>query len=220
MKRRRKFCKPLRNIYKFIFLFSFLFPVFSFGQKAVFTPGIVFGLNTSQVSGDELFGFNQFGGYGGLCLNTQINETKSFQFQIAFSQKGSRRPPDQNATQSLYKLRLNYIDVPVFYSHRFQQNKIKQFNAEIGMVNSYLINYSEDNIFGAVVPARPFNKYECSLFLGMGYHLSENIFFAARISNSVLPIRKHLSGGTFYWNRGQYNTVVQFVFHYSIKKKE
>lgn len=194
-----------------------LLQVPSQGQKAVFSLGLTGALNTSQVSGDDLFGFNQFGAYGGLCLNAQMNEFKSFQFQIAFSQKGSRMPSNQNG--NVYVLRLNYIDVPVIYSLRFQKNKIRNFHAEIGLVNSYLINYSERNFFGAVTPARAFKKYEGSLLLGLGYWLNQGTYFSLRLVNSLLPIRDHMSGATYYFNRGQYNTVVQFSLNYFFREK-
>lgn len=204
---------------KIAFLFS-IFPFYAYGQTTVFTPGVILGINSSQVSGDDLFGFNQFGSYGGLTMRGALNEKSSFEFQIAFSQKGSRRPPDENGTPSLYKLRLNYVDVPIFYLHQFQKDKIKNFNLELGLVNSYLINYSEENIFGDVVPARPFKKYECSLFFGLSYKISEKINFGARLINSILPIREHMSGATYYFNRGQYSTVVQFSFQYEFHKNE
>lgn len=216
----KKFYRPLKCIWnKFRFAFVFL-PVFSFAQKTVFTPGFIGGINTSQVSGDDLFGFNQFGIYGGVSLNANLNEKSSFEFQIAYSQKGSRRPPDKNGTPVFYKLRLNYIDVPLFYIHHFKNGKIKNFNLECGIVNSYLINYSEENLYGNVTPVRPFKKYECSLLFGISYQLSQTIFFGSRLYNSILPVRAHMSGATYYWNRGQYNTLIQFVFQYRFKKKE
>lgn len=203
------------------FLVAFIFlPVFAFAQKTIFTPGIIGGINTSQVSGDDLFGFNQFGAYGGLTLCAGINDKSSFEFQISFSQKGSRRPPDQNGTPSLYKLRLNYIDIPIFWIRHFTNGKIKNFNLEAGIVNSYLINYSEENIYGHVTPVRPFKKYEYGLLFGLSYRISDQINFGARLQNSVLPIRQHMSGATYYWNRGQYNTIVQFVFQYNLRKPE
>jgi len=189
----------------------------SYGQKPVFSMGVVGALNTSQVSGDDLWGFNQFGLYGGLCLNAQKNEFKSFQFQIAYSQKGSRMPSNSNG--NIYVLRLNYIDVPIIYSNRFQKNKIRNFHGEIGIVNSYLINYTERNFLGNVTPIRPFKKYEGSLMVGLGYWLLHGCYFSLRYVNSVLPIRDHVSNATYRFNRGQYNTVVQFSLNYFFHKK-
>lgn len=218
---RKKYYKPSNTSWwSKLFLLFFFLPLFSSAQKAVFTPGIVVGLNTSQVSGDDLFGFHQFGAYGGLAVNAQLNETRSWQFQIAFSQKGSRKPSDANGTSSIYVLRFNYIDVPVIYNFRFKKNKIKNFHGEVGLINSYLINYSERNLYGNVYPARPFFKYELSGLIGLGYWMAHGSYFSLRYSNSILPIRKHLSGTSYYWNRGQYNTVVQFSFNYFFKKKD
>lgn len=191
---------------------------FSFGQKPVFSMGVVGALNTSQVSGDDLWGFNQFGAYGGLCLKAQMDEQKSFQFHIAYSQKGSRMPSNTNG--AVYVLRLNYIDVPVIYTYRFQKKKIRNVHGEFGLVNSYLVNYNERNILGEITPARPFKKYESSLMIGLGYWISHGCYFSLRYVNSVLPIRDHISSATYRFNRGQYNTVVQFSLNYFFKKSE
>lgn len=221
MMQQKKYYKLSNSICKIKILVFFLsFTLSASAQKPVFTTGISAALNTSQVSGDDLWGFNQFGAYGGLCVKAQINEKSAYQFHIAFSQKGSRRPPDLNGNASTYILRLNYIDVPIIYSYRFQKNNfLKQFHGEVGMVNSYLINYSERNLLGNVYPVRPFKKYEGSLLLGFGYWLKHGLFFSLRYVNSVLPIRKHVSGATYYFNRGQYNTVVQFSINYFFGKK-
>ncbi len=213
---RRLKCICLKTYFLFFILTSFQ----SQAQQTLFRSGLIGGLNTSQVSGDDLWGFNQFGAYGGLCLNAQLNETESLQFHIAFSQKGSRQPASRNGVGNNYVLRFNYIDVPIIYGHCFQKNKMKDFIGEIGIVNSYLINYTERNIFGDITPVRPFNKYEGSLMLGFGYLLNENLYFSLRYVNSVLPIRKHMSGANYYFNRGQYNTVVQFSLNYFFGKKE
>ena len=217
----KKFFKPLSiNWWSKISILFLFFPVVCAAQKPVFRVGLVGAINTTQVSGDDLWGFNQFGAYGGLCVKAQINEKSAYQFHIAFSQKGSRRPPDLNGNASTYILRLNYIDVPLIYSYRFQKNNfLKQFHGEVGMVNSYLTNYSERNLLGNVYPVRPFKKYEGSLLLGFGYWLKNGLFFSLRYVNSVLPIRKHVSGATYYFNRGQYNTVVQFSINYFFGKK-
>jgi hypothetical protein len=207
--------EKLNSLIRKALLLSFLLvALFSNGQKPVFTTGIVGALNTSQVSGDDLWGFNQFGAYGGLFLNAEMSETKSIQFHIAYSQKGSRQPASRNGTSNNYVLRFNYIDVPIIFGHRFQKNKMKDFIGEIGIVNSYLINYTERNVFGDITPVRPFKKYEGSLMLGFGYLLKENLYFSMRYVNSVLPIRKHISGANYYFNRGQYNTVMQFSLNY------
>jgi hypothetical protein len=209
----------LKSILRFNFLLLFLsVSVFSFGQKPVFTMGVVGALNTSQVSGDDLWGFNQFGTYGGLCLNAQMDEQKSFQFHISYSQKGSRMPSNPNG--QIYVLRLNYIDVPIMYTHRFQKKMLRNIHGEIGLVNSYLVNYTERNLAGDITPARPFKKYEASLMVGFGYWMSHGLFFSLRYVNSVLPIRDHVSNATFRFNRGQYNTVVQFSLNYFFKKSE
>ncbi|MFM8917100.1 MAG: hypothetical protein ACKOGP_05095 [Bacteroidota bacterium] len=42
----------------------------------------------------------------------------------------------------------------------------------------------------------------------------------SRFETSLLPIRPHLSGQTYQWNRGQYNTVLLFALQYRFNKAE
>lgn len=199
-----------------LLIFVFLSPFIS-AQEKKFIPGINLGLNTSQVSGDDLAGFDQFGGYGGISITSQINENTAWQFQIAFSQKGSRKPSNPNGNNSIYVIRLNYIDVPFIITTRVGKKWLDDISLEIGIVNSYLINYTERNTFGSVFPVRPFDKYELSGMMGLGYEMKNNIWFSLRYYNSILPIRNHQSNATYLWNRGQYNSVLQLSFAYMLK---
>ena len=60
-----------------------------------------------------------------------------------------------------------------------------------------------------------FEKYDFGIFVGINYHLSKKIILNSRISNSIIPIRPHVSGATDGWNKGQYNTVLSFALHYN-----
>lgn len=219
---RKKFYRPLKStcikfcLFNSILLFSY---TRLFCQENKFILGFNIGFNSTQVSGDDLAGFDQFGGYGGLSISRKINEDSFWQFQIAFSQKGSRKPSDPNGNNSIYVIRLNYIDVPIIYTTPIAKKWFNNILLELGVVNSYLINYTERNTLGNVFPVRPFDKYELSGMMGMGYEMKKNIHFTLRYYNSILPIRNHQSNATYLWNRGQYNSVAQLSFTYFLGAK-
>ncbi|MFT5072445.1 MAG: hypothetical protein ACI8V8_002420, partial [Chitinophagales bacterium] len=57
-----------------------------------FGGGLILGLSTSQVGGDNLAGFNKAGLLVGAYGNKSISELLSFQMEMTFIQKGSNNP--------------------------------------------------------------------------------------------------------------------------------
>ncbi|MFZ5551839.1 MAG: outer membrane beta-barrel protein [Bacteroidota bacterium] len=206
--------EPFTRLWKYTWKnnLSVIFLFLSFSswsqENRVFTLGAVAGLNTSQISGDNLAGFDQIGLYAGAYTNIYVSEKLQFQIETCFSQKGSRRnaKPDKGQYYN-YFLRLNYIDIPVFARFR-----TRNFIGEIGPCFSYLVSYYEEENYNPI-NFRSFKPFEISGFLGLGYQLvPEKLVFSVRINNSFLPVRDHLFGSTFRLNRGQYNAVLNFVF--------
>ncbi|HJM16727.1 MAG TPA: hypothetical protein QF851_04660, partial [Flavobacteriales bacterium] len=105
----------------------------------------------------------------------------------------------------------SYIEVPI--SVNYYQNEITCF--EIGIQTAFLLS-SSDNDFSGPIPnnTNEFNKIDLGAFIGMNYHLTDNILLNSRISNSILPVRPHASGATYQLNKGQYNSVLSFTLHY------
>ena len=93
----------------------------------------------------------------------------------------------------------------------------KSNNIEFGFAIGYLLNWSEKyngvDEYGANV-----NKLEYSIHIGGEYKIYNNLYFNTRISNSIFPIRPHISGETYKWNKGQYNTSISFAINYHILK--
>ena len=57
-----------------------------------FGGGIILGLSTSQVGGDDLGGFNKAGLLAGVFANKAISPLISFQMEMTYIQKGSNNP--------------------------------------------------------------------------------------------------------------------------------
>lgn len=178
-------------------------------QAQNFGGGLIAGVSTSQVAGDMLGGFNKIGVLTGIYTNLQVKGKLNLQLEITYIEKGSRNPNIN--TNNINEITLSYIEVPI--NIYIQQQNL---GIETGILPAFIIsskmndNYSEINI----VP--PFEKYDFGIFAGINYHLSHNIVLNSRISNSIIPIRPHVSGVTNNWNKGQYNTVLSFTIHYNI----
>ena len=93
-----------------LLLISFLFSLIAFSQE--FRAGIITGINTSQVSGDNLAGFNKLGMRSGVFLNTEIDNLIA-QIELQYINKGSRELIDKNDFDEGYKFQLNYAEMPM-----------------------------------------------------------------------------------------------------------
>lgn len=177
-------------------------------QERRFTAGAKIGLSSSQVSGDDLAGFNKAGLSAGLLSAMLFSKKWTTQFELLFIQKGSKyiAHPDQGDL-NYYRLQLNYLEVPVLLQYHF-----KQFTFEAGPGFGYLINYKEEDESGDISDYRPFNKSEISYHVGINYLIIHHLGVNVRYSNSISSIRDHLSGAQTLRNPGQQNTVLQLAF--------
>ena len=177
-----------------------------------FKGGIIGGIATSQVSGDALGGLHKAGLYLGVFTQLPISPISNIKMEMNYIQKGSNNP--KISENFLSDISTSYIEVPI--SVNYYQNEIMCF--EIGLQTAFLLNFSDNDLYGPIPNDQsiPFNKVDLGAFIGMNYHLTDNILLNSRISNSILPIRPHASGAIYQLNRGQYNSVLSFTIHYII----
>ena len=175
-----------------------------------FGGGIIAGISTSQVSGDQLGGFNKVGFLVGAFTNKYISPLLSIQMEMTFIQKGSKNPKMNE--NSISDINLSYVEIPLFLKYQ-QSNTIA---IEGGIETAFLISSSDNDIYGKIsaTNTREFNTTDIGIFIGLDYSISPRLTLNSRISNSILPIRAHASGATFQLNKGQYNSVLSFALHY------
>lgn len=181
-----------------------------FGQE--FSGGILAGVGAAEISGDRLEGPNKAGVYAGAFVNRYFTKRSSMQMELNYVQKGSRKNPD-SLNYDTYLLRLNYVELFLHYKWDFGNI----FTLEAGPSLGVLIKnppYEEAN--GQLLTDPPFNSTDLSINVGMFVTLTERLRFNIRYSNSILAVRPHSSGQTYKWNKGQYNEVLSFVFHYTL----
>ena len=199
----------------YINLFCLLFSMISFSQD--FNGGVFGGLSTSQVSGDNLSGFNKIGPRLGLYINRPIN-WYGIQLELQYLVKGSKKNNSdviQNTNLNYvynYNFHLNYVGVPVLLYSNIRKN----IKLELGTSFNFLIKQKEEIDF-YIDETRKAKSFETSILIGFTYQKNEKISFNTRLSNSITPIRPHTSGETHQLNRGQYNTVLCFSIYYLLK---
>lgn len=206
-----------------IFLASFSSSKAQRESKFTLKPAI--GITACQVHGDKYDGYNKLGFTGGLYLNALLKKKHSLEFGIIYIQKGARK--NQNVEKfdySFYILRLNYIEIPLYY--RWQHNK---FFYTAGLSYGYLINYYEGSSeLGNYTGLYPFLRSEYSFNIGLGMMIKPQIGVEVRTNNSFLTVRPWQSGFVqpYYntilgrtFNKGSYSNIMEVVLTYKLKSR-
>ena len=189
-------------------------------QAQNFGGGVILGLSTSQVWGDDLGGFNKSGLLIGVFANKSISEMLSFQMEMTYIQKGSNNPNMNDIEHKDYgqeDISSSYIEIPLLLRYH-QNNKLV---IEGGMQLAYLTNgyYNDFNGEIPIYYVNPFIQYDFGLLLGIDYKYSENISLNTRLSSSILPIGAEDYDGVNSYNssrKGKYNSVLSFAIHYHL----
>jgi hypothetical protein len=204
---------------RLLFVLAFLATLHSLGQKA-FTGGIVAGPVTTQISGDGLAGWNKFGFAAGPWINMPISDRSGIFMAMKYIMKGSRTKIDTITFQS-FGYYLNYIDVPILYTHRFAKKNNLMFS--VGPYAGYLLNQKiryNGNGEAAVIPA--FEKYDIGISGGIAWWATSKLFFEYSLSTSVLPTRPAplVVNPNSYYERGNYNQTMQIMIGIRFGKSE
>ena len=195
---------------KIVLLLFIITSINGFSQN--FKGGLITGIATSQVSGDNLGGFNKAGLNLGVFTQISFSDIINLKIEMNYIQKGSKNPKiNQNYIPDIST---SYIEIPI--SVNYLQNEVTFL--EIGVQTAFLIRGVDKDLIGNIPEnwSNPFYKYDLGTFIGINRIFSKKIILNTRISNSILPIRLHASGSTWILNRGQYNTVLSFTLHYYI----
>ena len=179
-----------------------------------FKGGLLGGFTASQVSGDNLGGFNKAGLFGGVYTNIKLKENSALQFEIDYIEKGSRKNPNNKSSYS-YKLNLTYIELPLLYKYIYSD----VLTFETGTSLEVLIKEPFEEVnYGPASNKYSFNKQNMNFILGINYFFNENVKINFRYSSTltVTPIRPHASGARIWYNWGQYNSVLVLFLSYQI----
>ena len=177
-----------------------------------FTGGIVAGLAGTQVKGDGLAGPDKAGIVVGPYVNLELSRKSSLQMQLEYFQKGSRANPDSTNNFQSYLLRLNYVQIPVMYQYRYNED----FGFESGLSYGMLV-YDYEEIYTNFTSKEPFEQGDLSFHAGMRWYVSDRITAEFEFSHSLMYIRRQTKGVTWFFNKGQYNHVLLLGIQYEIR---
>ncbi|WP_173021534.1 outer membrane beta-barrel protein [Lewinella sp. W8] len=121
---------------KLLFLSFFLFFATSAGAQT-FRGSALFGVNFSQIDGDDLNGFYQPGLNAGLRVVAILSDRWRVGPEILFSQQGARRNANTVNISPYDRFRLNTLEVPLMVYF-----KDWRITAEAGFSYQRLINFS------------------------------------------------------------------------------
>lgn len=204
---------------KFVIFLFCGFIVFNI-QAQNFGGGVILGVSTSQVGGDNLAGFYKAGLLIGIFANKNISNILKFQMEMNYIQKGSNNPKmnDSEDPNDTPDISLSYVEVPLM----LQYNQNEKLKIEGGVQIAYLMDGYYNDIDGKMPKYNnisPFINYDVGLLVGMNYEYSRNISLNTRISNSILPIGKEDYENQNPYNssrKGKYNSVLSFALHYNL----
>lgn len=176
------------------------------------------GMNFAQFSGAGIPGFNHFGAAGGVMVNYRFAEKFSFDPEVIYTMKGTRKNPDpENDVYSSYSIDLDYIEVPALFRWHFHRRD--RFSLEFGPTFGFLVRTDAYENGSHLSTTPRFNVFELGLAVGINLHLPKGWGLNARFSNSIIPIQP--TGGPIppigpnIINFGQVNSVLNFSLWYS-----
>ncbi|MFI5148800.1 MAG: porin family protein [Bacteroidia bacterium] len=199
-------------------------------KNSRFRAGLTFGPVATDITGmdtrDTDSDFNKLGISFGALVNTRLNEKNVLQLEINYIMKGSSQQPDSN-NFGYYKLGLRYLEVPILVRHTMRMNirrkQVDKLEVEGGVSFGRLIGFSwvgEDN-YQQQVDQSKLNFTDVSLFAGVSYNFTPNIYFTFRYGNSVIPVIKRNAINPnfirYEWNNGNNQTAL-FAVHYVFGK--
>ncbi len=199
----------------------FILPLMGYSQK--FNGGILAGGNVSQVDGDTYEGYHKFGYQAGAYVYLRVSPHSSFQMEMEYFQKGSRRAsnPDSGAGDHSYLLRIHYLEIPFLYQYTFA----RRFQAEAGPAIDVLLGSLEEYDGLPVTNTVALRPITLSGILGFSCYLSHHLKAGFRFNYSLLSIRvpanpeppgyRHI-----LFETGQYNNVLSLTLSWDFKKFE
>ena len=190
----KKRLEPIK--YLLVFLLSAILAPTSlhsqkYGIKHRFGAGISIGLNTTQINGDHLSGYNKFGGFVGFRAVSRFNRTSELVIEIQYNRKGSRDPkqfvPGRGTSRFIS---LDYIEVPILFHQKIAINSIP-FSLEGGLSYARLLGFNINenpgttryNTFTDI--QNDFNNEDFSLLIGGGVMVNEHVRIMTRFAYSL-----------------------------------
>ncbi|MCC6721857.1 MAG: outer membrane beta-barrel protein [Bacteroidia bacterium] len=191
----------------------FLAIEFCFAQG--FKSQIHAGINFSQVDGDRYSGYNQIGLNGGFAFYRELKKNKNLGFEINYSSKGSRKKTSEK-NPDIFKLRINYVCIPVFAEFKNVIKNYKNLSLKAGISGNIFVNAKTD--FGFGWQNEELKPVEISGIIGITHKIDKRLSFCITHENSIISIEKKIYNSINYYTnrRGLFNRLIIFSLRYNL----
>lgn len=179
-----------------ILLICTLSSVESNAQQSRFKAGAIFGMNASQLDGDQFAGYHKIGfvaGLRGVVILTNRIETS---FELLYSQRGSRSSLTKDNNINPFNIGTNFIEVPVIFNYKDwldEEGEYYKLHFHAGLSFGRLISTKIEE--GSFVPVNftsdDFNKTDFSYLVGATFYTGKHLAFTFRWSRSFGKLYKN-----------------------------
>lgn len=221
----------MAKVKQFVLLHFFLglnlFTVYGKAQdydEHTFIGGASLGANFAQVDGDNFAGYHKPGWNLGLLVFAKTSEKTALGMELTLSQKGSRagatqlprKANDQNTILTDYRIGLNYLEVPVYFSYFDKRRN----NIGAGIAYAQLVQSKETyrdengNVFENDAKLFPFRRFDLSYVLNGSLQVYKKLFINMRFAYSLVKIRSqynYITGRPEQYNN-VYTMRLQYIF--------
>ena len=188
-------------LYRSIFLCSICFLLLLCKPESLsaqqFNAGFVLGVNAAQIDGDNAAGYNKLGISAGLRATTYLTDKSDLSFDILYSQRGSQSEFNLGTNFVPFKIKVNYIEVPILFNYRDwlveddDDNSYYKITISGGLAYSRLFQTEIDDgaPTSSLVPLQDFfKKNDVSIVIGASFNITEHIGVSIRWTRSFTPI--------------------------------
>lgn len=154
-----------------------------------FIGSALFGLNLSQIDGDNLSGFTKLGWTGGVKIGYPIMEKSDISLELLFNQKGSNAGTGFGNSESAYAT-LNYIDFPLSIDYKdwyVEDENYYKASVHGGLAPGYLFSVGGNND-GFSNNVDDYKRLELAWFLGANIKFTRHLGFTIRYTRGLTTI--------------------------------
>lgn len=218
------------TLYTFLFILLVLIQIPVFSQR--FQAAIAGGINTTNVQGDDVYGFRKFGANAGIAAILPFNDRVQGSLEISYSQKGAYHKPygkgmdyTKKHDYDGYKLILDYVEIPLLIHYQDKNNV--NFGAGLSYGRLVKVEEYEDVYLDTLVNMErvesttldgPYNLNDISAVFAFRFPIYKTIKFDMRYTFSLASIRERYFVEADV-TRKQFNQVLTFRLMYVINEK-
>ncbi len=209
----------MNQFIKYIVVAFFAMVLFVHEAKAQRIKGeLIFGMNTTQIDGDEVFGFHKYGFNMGVGAIYPFNPHWSLSVETIFNQKGAYRKESieiDTLPTPYYNIRLNYLDVPVMLHYEDKGGIVFGLGFSWGRTVG-IEEIEHGQTVETTTLAGPYKRDDVNVLADFRFKIWKKLKFNFRYAYSVMPIRTRIykPNTPEEWERKQYNSMLTFRLIY------